>query len=132
MSPTAAYAEAALPKRRDELGPRAIVLLVLVQGERRDLEYSLMWTGRLTDAEHARRDRVLSWLCRCRLLESGAPHFCLTRRGHLALKALRTLGQTEPPADQRRRPTSRRSAKAPKIAEPKTTYASRESRVPYR
>ncbi len=88
------FADAAL--KREELGLRALALLVLVQGERRDLEYSLTWASQLTDAEHARRDQVMSWFRRLGLLEAGPPHFCLTRRGHVALRALRSVGKAEP------------------------------------
>ena len=88
------HADAAL--EREELGLRGLALLVLVQGERHDLEYSLTWASQLTDAEHARRDQVMTWFCRLGLLEAGAPHFGLTRRGHVALRALRSVGKAEP------------------------------------
>ena len=84
-------ADAAL--EREELGLRALALLVLVQGERSDLEYSLTWASQLTDAEHARRDQAMTWFCRLGLLEAGAPHFCLTRRGDFGLRALRSVGR---------------------------------------
>lgn len=89
MCPTARCVDSALA--REELGLRSLALLVLVQGERRDLEYSLLWSSQLTNAEHTRRDQVMSWFSRLGLLEAGAPHFCLTRSGRAALAALRML-----------------------------------------
>jgi hypothetical protein len=38
------------PLEHEELGLWQLALLVLVQGERRDLEYSLLWSSWPTDA----------------------------------------------------------------------------------
>ena len=89
MCSTARCADSALEP--EELGRWPLALLVLVQGERRDVEYSLLWSSQLTDAEHTRRDQVMSWFSRLRLPEAGAPHSCLTRSGRAALAALRML-----------------------------------------
>ena len=87
VSRTAPFADPAL--QRQELGVCALVLLVLVQGERRDPEYSLLWASQLSHTEHARHDQVMDWFCTLGLLEAGAPHFCLTGRGRATLMALR-------------------------------------------
>ncbi len=94
MSPAAPCADSAL--ERQQLGLLPLALLVLVQGERRDLEYSLLWASQLTDREHARHDRVMGWFRTLGLLEAGAPHFGLTRRGRVALAALRAVARAEP------------------------------------
>ena len=81
------------PLEHQELGLWQLALLVLVQGERRDLEYSLLWSSRLTDGEHTRRDHVMSCFTRLGLVRAGAPHFCLTRSGRAALTVLRMAQQ---------------------------------------
>jgi hypothetical protein len=68
-----------------------VILVVLVQAERRDPAESLLCFCWLTDAEHERHDRSMTWLRKLGLLEAGAPHFRLTARGRVALAALSGL-----------------------------------------
>lgn len=80
-----------LTRAEGELDWPVVVLIVLVQGERRDPAESLQVASRLSDVSHDRHDRAMTWLRRLGFLEAGAPHFCLTLRGRVMLAALRRI-----------------------------------------
>jgi len=66
---------------------------VLIQAERRDPAESLLCCCWLTDLEHERHDRLLTWLRKLGMLQAGAPHFRLTTWGHVVLAGLRCVGR---------------------------------------
>jgi len=70
-----------------------VVLIVLIQAERRDPAESLLCCCWLTDLEHERHDRLLTWLRKLGMLQAGAPHFRLTAWGHVVLAGLRCVGR---------------------------------------
>ncbi len=70
-----------------------VVLIVLIQAERRDPAESLLCCCWLTDLEHERHDRLLTWLRKLGMLQAGAPHFRLTAWGHVVLAGLRGVGR---------------------------------------
>ncbi len=68
-----------------------VVLIVLLQGERRDPAESLQLASSMSDFAYNRHDLALTWLRKLGFLEAGAPHFCLTVRGRVMLAALRRV-----------------------------------------
>ena len=70
-----------------------VVLIVLIQAERRDPAESLLCCCWLTDLEHERHDRLLTWLRKLGMLQAGAPHFRLTAWGRVVLAGLRCVGR---------------------------------------
>ena len=83
----------AAPAVDQQLDWLTVVLMVLVQAERRDPAESLLWCCWLTDLEHERHDRLLTWLRKLGMLQAGAPHFRLTAWGHVVLAGLRCVGR---------------------------------------
>ena len=69
-----------------------VVLMVLIQAERRDPVESVLCCCWLTDLEHERHDRLLTWLGRLGMLQAGAPHFRLTAWGRVVLAGLGGVG----------------------------------------
>jgi len=107
----------AAPAVDQQLDWLTVVLMVLVQAERRDPAESLLWCCWLTDLEHERHDRLLTWLRKLGLLEAGAPHFRLTALGRVVLAGLRGVAgrrcgarrsgiRGERPIESRDRPAS--------------------------
>ncbi len=106
----------AAPAVDQQLDWLTVVLIVLIQAERRDPAESLLWCCWLTEVENERHDRVLTWLPKLGLLEAGAPHFRLTAWGRVVLAGLRGVGHRraarrygvrgERPIESRGRPAS--------------------------
>jgi len=83
----------AAPAVDQQLDWLTVVLIVLIQAERRDPAESLLWFCWLTDLDKERHDRLLTWLRKLGLLEAGAPHFRLTAWGRVVLAGMRGVGR---------------------------------------